>query len=99
VKPTVGARLLSTACATEVIVVRPPSEDVALTCGGTPMAGADGAHGELSEPEDGGTLVGKRYEHPASGLELLCTKGGAGRLRVDDVPLDVKAAKNLPSSD
>ena len=97
--PTVGERLGSTACSTEVIVVRPPHEEIDLTCGGLPLTPLPA--GRVQEVgEDGpGTLVGKRYADPDSGLQLLCTKAGAGQLRVADRVLAVKQAKNLPSSD
>ena len=52
----------------------------------------DGGHAE-------GTLLGKRYVHEASGLELLCTKPGEGSLAVDGAALPLKEAKPLPSSD
>jgi len=103
VKLSVGERLGSTVCSTEVIVVRPPATEVDLTCGGRPMAPLPrevGAEVGAEVGEDGpGTLVGKRYADPGTGLELLCTKAGAGRLRVGDHVLDIKQAKNLPSSD
>jgi hypothetical protein len=74
---------------------------VELTCGeealvpGDEMpAAAGGAAGG-----EGETLLGKRYAHPDSGLELLCTKGGPGALAVGGAALEIKAAKSLPSSD
>jgi hypothetical protein len=97
----VGARLRSQTCTTEVIVVRPPTGDVDLRCGGLPMV-------PLDEPTDarppepahsGGTLLGKRYADEDSGLELLCTKAGQGSLSLTDTPLEPKQAKPLPSSD
>ncbi|TCK21998.1 hypothetical protein [Pseudonocardia endophytica] len=98
-KPSTGTRLGSTACATEVIVVRAPSDDVDLTCGHAPMAPLP-AETTTAIGEDGpGSEVGKRYVHPDSGMELLCTKAGAGRLRIGEAELDLKAAKRLPSSD
>lgn len=48
---------------------------------------------------DGNALLGKRYSDEATGIELLCTKGGPGQLACDGRPLVVKAAKPLPSSD
>ncbi|HEV7864070.1 MAG TPA: hypothetical protein VGR20_15265 [Acidimicrobiia bacterium] len=48
---------------------------------------------------DGPTLLGKRYADEALGLELLCTKAGAGGLFVNGAPLGRKEAKPLPSSD
>ncbi|KAA1394270.1 hypothetical protein [Aeromicrobium ginsengisoli] len=97
-KPQVGQRLGSVTSEIEVIVVRPPADDVDLTCGGAPMAPAPAERS--GEPDaGGGALLGKRYHHVASGMELLCTKAGAGTLAVDGEPLGVKEAKNLPSSD
>ena len=52
----------------------------------------DAAHG-------GGTLLGKRYNDDASGIELLCTKAGEGSLSLGSTPITVKDAKPLPSSD
>ena len=46
-----------------------------------------------------GTLMGKRFADDDLGLEVLCTKPGAGSLSVGDVVLPVKGAKPLPSSD
>lgn len=95
----VGQRLGSVTCDTEVIVVRAPQGDVEVTCGGMALMPApaerDGEGAADGEP----TLLGKRYVHDASGLELLCTKGGVGTLRVEGEPLGIKQAKNLPSSD
>jgi hypothetical protein len=100
VKP--GARLRSAVCTTEVIVVRAPAEPLDLRCGGRPLIAMgeepDEAAGPVA-PFDTGTLLGKRYVHEASGLELLCTKAGPGTLSVGDEPLPVKEAKPLPSSD
>ena len=53
----------------------------------------------LALAETSGTLLGKRYAHEASGLEVLCTKPGEGGLTVGTDPVPVKAAKPLPSSD
>jgi hypothetical protein len=58
------------------------------------MAGAAPVAGH-----DGGTLLGKRYGDDASGLELLCTKGGTGALSYDGQALVIRAVKALPSSD
>lgn len=46
-----------------------------------------------------GTLLGKRYGDPATGLELLCTKPGGGSLSIGPLPLGLKDPKPLPSSD
>jgi hypothetical protein len=55
--------------------------------------------GEINAGFDGGTLVGKRYADDETGLELLCTKPGAGSLSVGERVLQPKGAKALPSSD
>lgn len=98
-----GTRLRSVVCTTEVVVVRPAHGE--LACGGQPMvplegvtASADANLGHEGAPADG-TLLGKRYADPASGLEVLCTKAGKGSLTLDDTPLRPKDAKPLPSSD
>ena len=101
---TPGKKLASTVCATEVIVVRPPTSEVGVECGGAPMVAADeapdeGARGDLVGAFAEGTLLGKRYVHADSGLELLCTKPGEGTLAVDGTALPLKEAKPLPSSD
>ncbi len=57
---------------------------------------------ERTEPAtgfDGGTLMGKRYGSDELGIELLCTKPGAGALSVGDELVPLKEAKPLPSSD
>jgi hypothetical protein len=98
---TTGTRLQSDVCETEVVVVHAPEGVVDLWCGGGPMVEV-GAAERLHPPSSGqdrGTVLGKRYTHGASGLELLCTKPGAGSLSVADVALEVRAAKPLPSSD
>jgi hypothetical protein len=96
-----GMRLSSAVCATEVVVVRPPSSEVDLRCGGQAMVakGGDTGGGALDPGFSEGTLIGKRYADEASGLELLCTKGGEGSLSLGTEPLHLKDAKPLPSSD
>ena len=97
-----GTRLRSQVCTTEVIVVRPPASAVELTCGGHPMVALD------VPPESGLILIdvgggpselGKRYTGTDESLEVLVTKAGAGTLADGGVPLVLKAAKPLPSSD
>jgi hypothetical protein len=97
-----GARLRSAVCTTEVIVVRPPSQPIDLRCGGQGMvelSATPAAGGSPTAPFDTGTLLGKRYVHEDTGLELLCTKAGDGALSAGDQLLPVKDAKPLPSSD
>jgi hypothetical protein len=97
-----GVRLRSAVCETEVIVVKAGSDVVDLRCGGHPMLPHDAARpdGLVAEPgRDTGTALGKRYTDEAGTLELLCTKGGTSTLSLADVPLQLKDAKPLPSSD
>lgn len=58
---------------------------------------AAGNTGEPLAPFDGGTLVGKRYS--LEGVELLCTKAGAGSLSLGETPIPPQDAQQLPSSD
>lgn len=99
----VGARLKSTVCTTEIIVVQVGADaDVELGCGGSPMVPIDSTVGITGAPVDGldeGSALGKRYIDEEVGLELLCTKGGAGSLVVNARPLVLKGSKPLPSSD
>ncbi len=97
-----GARLISTCCSTQVVVVRAPKTPLALTCGGVTME-------ILAAPQSGtpdsapaaplGVILGKRYVDDQSGLELLCTRAGAGPLSADGRDLGPKEPKPLPSSD
>ena len=93
-----GLRLRGTRCTTEVVVVRPPVGEVALTCCGAPMT-----DGDVPPPADAGAapgvLLGKRYTDAESGIELLCTKPGPGELAADGRVLLVKGAAPLPASD
>jgi hypothetical protein len=96
-----GARLRSLTCATQVVVVS-GSGEVELTCGGVAMAPLESTpSGEhvLAEGLDQGSQVGKRYVDEAGTIEVLCTHAGEGTLGVGLVPLTIKGAKPLPSSD
>jgi hypothetical protein len=97
-----GSRWASQVCDTEVIVVRAATAPVSLECGGHPMApvGDGAAAGLTLDPSFAqGSLIGKRFLHEGSGLELLVTKAGEGTLAVDGSPIPPKEAKPLPSSD
>jgi len=97
-----GSRCKSVADATEVMVTRAPAQPVDLRCGGHPMVPLGAGEPPMAAADPGhssGTALGKRYADDASGLELLCTKAGAGSLAIGDVPLQQKDAKALPSSD
>jgi hypothetical protein len=64
-----------------------------------------GSPGELSErtalapDRAGGTVLGKRYEEPGIGLEVMCIHAGDGSLTSGETPLGFKSAKPLPTSD
>ena len=97
-----GLRLESATCDTQVVVVRVPADttDVDVRCGGEPMRELGTGGDPLPIRGEGeATLLGKRYADEDLGLELLCSQGGAGALSVGDIPLLVKGAKPLPSSD
>lgn len=93
-----GLKLRGTTCSTEVVVVRPATDDVALTCCGEPMTDAE-TGAEAGPPAPDGMLLGKRYADETSGLEVLCTKPGPGPIAVDGRELEVKGPKPLPASD
>ena len=97
-----GQKLHSAVCEAQAVVVRAPSTEVDLRCGGAPLHedGHEPAAGAALDPALGdGPLLGKRYADDELGLELLCTRAGKGALTVDGRPLGLKGAKPLPSSD
>jgi hypothetical protein len=95
-----GARFKSAVCETQVMVIKAPAEALELRCGGAEMIAPTAAGGgQLDPAQSGGTLIGKRYVDAAESIELLCTKGGKGSLSANGTALDVKQAKQLPSSD
>lgn len=97
-----GSRWKSAVCDTEVVVVKPSKVEAQLECGGLSMAPAGTARDAAAKPAagaDGGSLLGKRYGDDTTGLELLCTKAGAGSLSIDGRALVVREANRLPSSD
>jgi len=95
-----GTKLVSSVCETQVVVVRAPEGEVSLGCGGAPLISPDDEPtGELDPALSDGSLIGKRYADEELGLELLCTRGGAGTLTANGVALLSKGAKPLPSSD
>lgn len=95
-----GGKWKSTVCDTQVMVVKAPAGEHALCCGGAEMGPATAVvSGSPSADASGGTLIGKRYVNADESLELLCTKGGIGSLACNGVALEVKQAKQLPSSD
>jgi hypothetical protein len=97
-----GAKLHSAVCDTQVIVVKAPTVDVELGCGGAPLLadGEEGPAGATLDPAIGeAALLGKRYADDEVGLELLVSKAGGGALTCNGRPLPVKGAKPLPASD
>jgi hypothetical protein len=100
VKP--GLRLTSTACRTEVIVVKAPPMPIDLRCGGHRMV-AKRQRRRVSSPIDimhsDGTEVGQRYIDEEVGLELLCTKAGDGSLSLGQRRLPLKDSTPSPMFD
>lgn len=97
-----GTKLKSAVCDTQIMVLRVPSEALDLRCGGAAMLegmGESESSATLDPTLSGGSLTGKRYTDAEESMEFLCTKGGQGTLSVGGVPLDIKQAKALPSSD
>ena len=97
-----GSRLRSAVCATEGMLVKAPATDVEICCGGVPMldpAATKPSGLAIAADARSGTALGKRYVNASGDLELLCTKPGEGSLSVAGVPLVLKEAKALPSSD
>lgn len=97
-----GARVSSAVSDATLMIIKIPAGDYELTCGGAPMVGPGGdapAGAELAAGDSGEVLMGKRYVDEGETVEMLCTKGGAGSLVLDGKPLEVKQAKQLPSSD
>jgi hypothetical protein len=53
----------------------------------------------MTTPDADSNQLGKRYECPTCGTELLCTRRGAGRFECHGAPMQVKSVQPLPSSD
>jgi hypothetical protein len=97
-----GQKLHSTVSEAQVVVVKAPADEVDLACGGAPMVEdpeAANAGGAADDSLGEGPQLGKRYADEELGLELLCSKAGAGTITVGGQPLLMKGAKPLPSSD
>jgi hypothetical protein len=99
IKP--GSRWKSKVCSAEVVIVRSPAGDALPQCGGEDMIplGESFETATIKPGFDGGCSVGKRYKSVANGLEVLCTKAGAGALGTMGTALTVIEAKKLPASD
>ena len=97
-----GSRWKSAVCDTEVVVVRPPKEATSLECGGYPLiahSAEKSTDKAVAEGFGGGTQAGKRFADDQTGLEVLCTKAGAGTLTIEGREIGAKEAKKLPASD
>lgn len=96
-----GARFKSAVCDSQVMVIKAPAGEFELCCGGAgmiaPAATVSGASLHAEHAKE--TLIGKRYVNADESVELLCTKGGKGSLSLNGTPMEVKQAKQLPSSD
>lgn len=97
-----GSRWKSAVCDAQMVVVRPPKQPGELQCGGVavlPIDAEAAPSGEINPDFAAGVLIGKRYVHHDSGLEVLGARPGKGSLALDGVALEVKGAKPLPASD
>ena len=97
-----GTRLYSAVSATELIVVKAPSDEVDVTIGGAPALTEAEGRDESIGPADGhagDALMGKRYVDTDDTIELLCTKPGSGLPALGGSLLSLKDAKPLPASD
>jgi hypothetical protein len=97
-----GSRWRSAVCDAELVVVRPPKTPATLECGGAAVI----PHGDVrpegasvSADHAAGSQAGKRFADPETGLEVLCTKAGAGSLSIDGRAIGATEAKKLPASD
>jgi hypothetical protein len=97
-----GSRWKSAVCDAQMVIVRPPSIEGELQCGGVavlPQADAAAPTGTIDSAHASGVLIGKRYTDADSGIEVLGAKPGAGSLAFNGVALTLKEAKPLPASD
>jgi hypothetical protein len=97
-----GSRWKSAVCEAQLVIVRPPSVDGELQCGGAPVLPQSEAFeptGDIDPAHANGVLIGKRYTDIDSGIEVLGAKPGAGSLAFNGVALTLKEAKPLPASD
>lgn len=99
IKP--GSRWKSVVCTAEAVVVKTASDGAVPRCGGEDMVplGTDAPSLAPRNGFDQGCAVGKRYASARTGLELLCTKAGAGALSIGDELLELVEARKLPASD
>lgn len=94
-----GMRLRFDGITTEVIVTKGAEGAVNLTCADAPVSEGASPPDGSSPTGDQQMQVGKRYVDGELGVELLCTKAGAGGLACDGRPLGLRFAKPLPATD
>lgn len=94
-----GLKLFSTVSDAQMVVVKAPAEPVEIACGGQPMSDAEPGEIAAGDNLGEGPQMGKRYADEEVGIELLCTRPGAGAITVNGTPLELKGAKPLPASD
>lgn len=97
-----GSRWKSAVCDAQMVIVRPPSTEGELQCGGVavlPQTDTAAPSGSIDPAHASGVLIGKRYTDVESGIEVLGAKAGAGSLAFNGVALTLKEAKPLPASD
>jgi hypothetical protein len=99
-----GQQFKSAVCSTRVIVVRKPKiDDAVLNCGGVAMVDVSDEVSPDARSADpkllGGSMMGKRYSEPESGIQVLCVAAGDGTLTLNGSKLEIEAARQLPSSD
>lgn len=97
----VGKRYLSPRSGAEFIVTKGGEGtlmdgDVPLLLKDDPNAKAPANPGPPAEQE---VQLGKRFQSPSTGIEVLCIKAGRCDLRVDGEPMEMLQPKVLPSAD
>jgi len=100
----VGSRWRSNSGGVELVVVRPPTAEVGLECGGELMEPQRSSTPPISPPASASAAsvpdiqLGMRYVNQTFGIEVLCTRAGTGPLSVSGEPMVIKDAAPLPSS-
>lgn len=61
--------------------------------------GGDGQLSCVAAGDGEADQLGKRYQDSATGITVLCTKSAATRVCCNGNPMELMAAKTLPSSD
>lgn len=97
-----GEKLQSAVSDVQVVVVRAPSSEVEVGCGGAPVVAEGGeraGNAQVDIADGDAPQLGKRYADEELGIELLCIRAGKGVLTVNGRTLPMKNAKPLPASD